>query len=506
MSTRAFDRLEPALRAWQALLGEPHVRRFPSESLADVAEFPSRHVPAMLSPNSREEVVAIVAIANEHGIPLYTVSTGRNWGGGSRMPVREGVLLALGRMNRILEVNERFRYVVLEPGVTQGQLADHLKRQGCALVPSIGGAGTTVSPLGNALERGSGVFGCKVDECLAMEVVLGNGEVIRTGLWNYLGDCDPFVHCYPTGLGPDLRGLFIQSNLGIVTRAVLRLYPRRHRSMVVVGAGPGGLAGLVDAAHELRRSGLLDKGLDIADAAADIDYYPNPSGEALADPEVLGGRLSWTLIGCLPGPERIAAAAREEIEAYFCPRPSYPIHFFSTQDQPIQQQPGWIQEWTKRYMGLPDNSHLDVFLCRGSRDYDLDNNPDAMGFLAVNLVVPAQGQIATRVIDLVDEVATALDLPEYIRSFSELGVGALKGHFSLMFDRSDEAAVSRAHRWKDQVLRELRTIGIYPQRLDVDSMSTFARASQDEYWRMLRRIKAGLDPNGILSPGRYLYE
>lgn len=504
MSSSTMDRLEPALQAWEVLLGKAQVTRFKEGVLADISEFSSRLVPALLSPASRDQVQGLVAIANQYDVPLYTVSTGRNWGCGSRMPVRDGVLVELKRLNRIIEVNQKFRYVVLEPGVTQEQLVGHLVQAGHDLVPNIGGAGTTVSPVGNVLDRGSGVFGCKVDECLGMEVVLGSGEIVRTGLWNYFGDSEPFIHCFPVGLGPDLRGLFIQSNFGIVTRAALRLYPRRHRSMVIIGVGPGMLPELVNAAHDLRKSALLLEGLDISDAGAEVDYYPTPDHDTLCGNQGIGGRVSWTLIGCLHGEGRVAAASREEIEAYFERKPGFVLRFFSTQERAVHEQPGWLREWSKRYLGLVDNSHLEVLLRNNSKDYDLDNNRDAVGFLVLNLVVPSEGKLVDEVVKVVDGVAQSLGIASYIRGFSELGVGALKGHFSLLFDRKDEAAVKRSHRWKEATLRELRAIGIYPQRLDVDSMGAFTQASQNDYWQALKKIKVALDPKGILSAGRYL--
>jgi CRP-like cAMP-binding protein len=87
----------------------------------------ARRVPLVLRPSDEKEVASIVAIANAGRISLYPLSTGKNWGLGSKLPVIDGcVLVDLSRMNRIVEVSEPFAYAILEPGVTQAQLAEHL--------------------------------------------------------------------------------------------------------------------------------------------------------------------------------------------------------------------------------------------------------------------------------------------------------------------------------------------------------------------------------------------
>src|SRR5262245_35073925 len=64
-----------------------------------------RQISAVLCPASLEQVKEIVRVASTHGIPLYPISTGNNWGYGSALPVRDhNVILDLSRLNRIIEV------------------------------------------------------------------------------------------------------------------------------------------------------------------------------------------------------------------------------------------------------------------------------------------------------------------------------------------------------------------------------------------------------------------
>src|SRR5581483_7243064 len=93
-----------------------------------------RRIPAILRPATREEVRQSLLIASHFGIPLYPLSTGKNWGYGSGAPVADGcVILDLSRMSRILDFSEELGYVTVEPGVTQGQLYEFLRARNSRL-------------------------------------------------------------------------------------------------------------------------------------------------------------------------------------------------------------------------------------------------------------------------------------------------------------------------------------------------------------------------------------
>ncbi len=84
-----------------------------------------QQIPAIVRPADRGEVQECLRIANRCQVPVYPISSGKNWGYGSRVPASDGcTLLDLGRMNRIVDFNEELGYVTVEPGVTQGQLYD----------------------------------------------------------------------------------------------------------------------------------------------------------------------------------------------------------------------------------------------------------------------------------------------------------------------------------------------------------------------------------------------
>ena len=184
--------VEDALAAFRQVVGEEH-------TLTDAAALQrygwctipiQRNIPAVLRPSCVEEVQQVLQVAAAYHVPLYPISTGNNWGYGSAQPAHDRcVVVDLGRMNRIIDVNTDLAYAVLEPGVTQRQLFAHLQEQRIPLWLNPTGAGPGCSILGNTLERGFGI-GPNGDHFLAqcgLEIVLATGEILRTGFGHYPG-------------------------------------------------------------------------------------------------------------------------------------------------------------------------------------------------------------------------------------------------------------------------------------------------------------------------------
>src|SRR5690606_5918905 len=179
-------------------------------------------------PGSTEEVRKVIAIANDTGTPLWPISTGNNQGLGTRSPVNAGqvVVDAGRRMNRILEVDETLCFVQVEPGVSYRQLYEELVRRGDRLMLDTTSGPPEGGPLGNTLDKGAGYtpyFDHFYMSC-GLEVVLGDGRVLKTGDGALPGSRAWNVSKYT--FGPELSGLFVQSNFGIVTRMGIWLMPR----------------------------------------------------------------------------------------------------------------------------------------------------------------------------------------------------------------------------------------------------------------------------------------
>ncbi|MEY4500267.1 MAG: hypothetical protein RIS52_157, partial [Pseudomonadota bacterium] len=126
---------EAALKAFAGVVGKDWVMASDADrdAYSDIyapgseEEWPSS---AAVAPASVEEVQAIIKLANEHKTPLWPVARGKNLGYGANAPRMPGsIVLDLGRMNKILELNSELGYCVLEPGVGYFDLYEKIQRE-----------------------------------------------------------------------------------------------------------------------------------------------------------------------------------------------------------------------------------------------------------------------------------------------------------------------------------------------------------------------------------------
>ena len=209
---------------------------------------------AVVLPETVEEIQAILRVANEHRVPLWTHSQGMNNAYGGAAPrLRGSVTVSLRRMNRILEIDEELGYAVVEPGVRWFDLYEAIKAGGHRLMLSIADLGWG-SVVGNSLDHGVTYlpYGEDFTAPCGLEVVLANGDVLRTGMGAMEGNRS--WHLYRRGLGPTLDPLFMQSNFGIVTRMGVWLMPYPETFMPIWLTAPReeDLVPLIDTLRALR--------------------------------------------------------------------------------------------------------------------------------------------------------------------------------------------------------------------------------------------------------------
>ncbi len=222
--------LSAALRDFEQVVGADHVLTAEDDLLEFRDPFWFRtwddyEASAVVQPDSVEEIQAILRIANERRVPLWVSGVGRNNGyGGSSPRVRGSVVVNLRRMNRVLEINEECAYAVVEPGVRWFDLYEAIEAGGHKLRLSVADLGWG-SVIGNTLDHGITYLPYGQDQMMqcGMEVVLPNGEVMRTGGWGIPNG--KAAHVYKRGLGPTPDQLFMQSNYGIVTKMGVWLLP-----------------------------------------------------------------------------------------------------------------------------------------------------------------------------------------------------------------------------------------------------------------------------------------
>lgn len=177
----------------------------------------------VVRPKTVEHIQALLKLANERVIPVTPVAGGGLISSASTFCVPRGIVLDMSGMNRITEINTDEGYVVLEPGVTNGQLFKALEPLGFWY--ALGTYNSQLSVFGPAttqVQGHRGSFG--FDDVLGFEIVLPDGTLVRTG-----GACveqGSWAHQYFNF--PDIHGLWLNANglLGVVTKFALRIYPK----------------------------------------------------------------------------------------------------------------------------------------------------------------------------------------------------------------------------------------------------------------------------------------
>src|SRR5271156_5843768 len=134
-------------------------------------------------PTTTEQVVQIVRVCNEMNVPFLPRGAGTSLAGGC-LPVGGGVMVALTRMKRILEVNLRDRYAVVEPGVVNLWLTNHLGPHKFHFAPDPSSQGACT--IGGNVATNSGgphtlKYGVTVNHVLGVEIVLADGSVVELG-------------------------------------------------------------------------------------------------------------------------------------------------------------------------------------------------------------------------------------------------------------------------------------------------------------------------------------
>ena len=210
------------------IVGEEHASTHPEELYIyshDLGTTEPQRPDYAVAPKTTEEVQQIVKLANREKIPVVPLGGGLSLAG-LALPLRGGIALDLKRMDRIIEVNERARYVVVECGVSQGQLVSYLERLHPNLYHSEPGAPPQATIAGNVAIHGQGdlaqAYGFNSDMVNGLEVVLPTGEICK------IGSCSISPHWFTLHPLPDL-GLFLgwSGTTGIITRLSLRLYPAK---------------------------------------------------------------------------------------------------------------------------------------------------------------------------------------------------------------------------------------------------------------------------------------
>jgi 4-cresol dehydrogenase (hydroxylating) len=481
--------IEQALTHIAAVIGTDRVRT----DKATIEEFRDPYIArgssdwdasAVVSPASTEDVQAIVRIANEFRVPLWTFSQGRNNTYGGPAPrVKGSVVVNLREMNKVLEIDEDLAFVVVEPGVRWFDLYDALEEAGGRLWTSIPDLGWG-SVIGNCTEYGRGYtqYGDHAENVCGMEIVLPNGELVRTGMWAMPNS--EAAHVYRHPFGPQLQGLFHSSGLGIITKMGfwLQRRPETYASCWVEFSGDDALEAVADGMRELMLGNTVTNYPTIMRGVR-LDEDGNPS----FDPDA----SRWLARFALYGTSEAVDAHWISVERTLGTIPTATLR---RRDYAGTDRTTHSGHEDRVMAGIPDMDILALFeTMYGKTTAHLDFSP----------VGPLRGK---------DVVQTS----QLMRSlYQETGEQFFSGlmlsprsviHISTMFFDSTNA--EQTERVYDNYTRMVSVMSergypIYRTSLHhMDQVASTLDFNDNALMRLNETIKDALDPNGILQPGK----
>lgn len=490
----------------------------------------------VVSATCREDVQSCLKLASEFRVAVYPISGGRNWGLGSACPTTEGqVVLDLSGMNRILEVNEELGYVVLEPGVTQGQLYEYLQQNNIDLWLDATGAGPDATIIGNLMERGYGHSpnGDRFHNSCAYEVVLADGTTLETG-WAH-NKASRVSHLFKTGLGPSIDGLFTQSNLGVVVRATVWLVPKPERFTAYAFKldSESELCAAVDALRPLRSLGVVNSVLHLANDYRLISShrrfpYRTLSGEDSLPEEIRCqfrrelGIGKWNVLGGVYGTKQSVRGVRKAIKTALrgITRPvfvddqklalfdrAYRYAPFLSPMRELKAKVESARSAISLLKGEPVRDHLGGSGWRSKLTWEerptdpLERND---GVIWITPLVPLTSTACSEFLSLVEPIFEAHGF-EPLLTFVMLSGRAMCCPTTICYDRSNAAESVRAEACYKELLKSCLELGFLPYRAGIQTMGAIVDP-EDPYWGFISRLKGVVDPNRLLAPGRYDFQ
>lgn len=461
----------------------------------NITEFAARQIQNVHLPKNQQEVIDLLKMANLKANPVHPISTGHNWGLGSKLPVTDADIIDMKNLNRIIEVNEELCYARIEPGVTQRQLCDYLSAHHLDLVLNITGSDSGSSILANCLERGSGKSGHRAEDIRELKVVTPSGSVVKTGFGHHNEHLGKSFYKY--GLGPDLTHLFTQSSLGIVLEGVINLLPREPFCLFLVKFKFDDLGQILGGLAEAARKGWINHSVEL-DSHNDPKIYELFKTQQIEPDQWIG----WFMI---PG-ERALRAEKQNllfklIKGYLTDCKQY--HSEDTNKNcPIP-----VKVRLERYHGIPSDHSLtasaEAFGVQLiGADIDIDLYDQVPGFRCVLPVIP-YGKSSAAYIQQIIEYSEAVGQKPAI-SIISINNYSLEVFVRVYFNRSDSNQVATCAAWAKGLLQMLTSLEIYPYRIDVDNMKEMMNKMQSDYTELIKEFKKITDPNNILSPNRYI--
>ncbi|MBI4569120.1 MAG: FAD-binding oxidoreductase [Planctomycetes bacterium] len=447
---------------------------------SDYTENPASRPAVVVRVTLADQVPPILRLAQAEGTPVTPVLAASNVGG-LCIPTSGGIVLDLSPMNRILEVNEADRFMVIEPGVTWQQVRDYLdaRHPGLRFGYSLSPPDTTV--LGNCLLDGltnlSLRWGSMSDWLTALEAVLPTGERVRTGAWAW---SQPPACRGPV---PGLEGLFInwQGATGVVVKAAVAVQhnPALRERCFYFGRSAAQTFRFINA---VARADLCD---DLAGLTWPLGKMlfgeARPTWRDPAEPAVM------VFVDYSSDDDEVFAAKGRAVERI--------ARRFRTADEPLEGpvsitnllalEPRFIKfaDWPMRLDFMVD--HPGGGLTWVGTYGPTSRWPEA---------VPA-----------CSELMSARGFPPAVVTRAMRG-----GHFGVLrmvtlFNKRDPAEIDRVRTLNAEIADLAWSFGFIPYKTPRWVVDRYRHRVDPGFAALAERVKRALDPAGIMNPGRWFF-
>ncbi|PSN65330.1 FAD-linked oxidase-like protein [Corynespora cassiicola Philippines] len=468
---------------------------------------------AAVRPKNIDELKSILKISNEYSIPLWTFSRGKNLGYGGPAPrVNGSVALDLHRMNKIIEVNAEYAYAVVEPGVTFTELYEHCVRHKLNVWPSVPSLGWG-SVIGNSVDRGTGFTPTAThhQHICGVEAMLADGDLVRTG--QFAVSTSPSSHLSKFTFGPSIEGLFLQSNLGIVTKLGIWLTPAPQAFMSCSFDMPDfeDVETIINVFGPLRRNGLLPNTVYVSNIVEWLgmtgkreELWPGLGPIPQWRISELQKKLDigyWNVKFGLYGAKNVIQAHFDELKKIVmkqAPKGRLLGELFSAADGEVLNPAEIPEPHGGFFVGVPSLWSLPMVQFRLPKDgggigAHYDYSP----------IIPSNGKV------IIDWVKTAKRVceSEGFDLFCDFFMHERHVIFVNMmtFDKTNLNHRQAVENIFHNLFEEGKKRGFSKYRSHINTMDLVASLydfNNHAYRRFVETLKDALDPNGILSPGK----
>jgi len=454
----------------------------------------------VVRPKTAEEVSEILQIANKEKIAVVPRGGGAGLMAGA-VAHRGGIILDMTGMRRIIDINIEDQVVTVECGITWAELNTELFKQGFytgCLGPGSGMSAVVGGGLShNSVGGGGGAkYGACSSNVVGLEVVLPQGDIINTGSLSSRYVESPFSRY---GFGADYSGLFLGDNgiHGVKTKATLRIFPKPpYHAGKTFALKRGNMKYGVQIFLEWLNKG----GFGIYDGFYFPDYFV--MGMAAMDTPTY---LPWAKLKKAAIFYTTEAFSEEELEANVANLDAVVLKNKGIELGP-EIEDGNFAKYHYEMNGYWSFYHNVFGLPKGTQSLTTEAHCPIVQF--------------PKVIDAIDKwsAAHADDLAK-IQELTHIPPGAGCGSVGLSGENNVELAIGfttvirpelrelNLKLWKDQLTAVIRAGAMHYMLGYIGSRQLVkAGAFSDQYYNFMKGIKKFLDPNNILSPGKFLFE